>query len=135
MATSLLKLLSIFFILISLFTPRALSDHDSNECESEENVCTDKSGALPLKLIAIFSILASSVIGVSALLFSCSIPALQPNQSLFLIVKGFASGIILGTGFMHVLPDSFDDLSSSCLNENPWHKFPLLVLWQCCRLL
>ena len=25
---------------------------------------------------------------------------------------------------MHVLPDSFDMLSSSCLKENPWHKFP-----------
>ncbi|TMW98193.1 hypothetical protein EJD97_004384, partial [Solanum chilense] len=36
----------------------------------------------------------------------------------------FASGIILGTGFMHVLPDSFDMLSLSCLKENPWHKFP-----------
>ncbi|KAI8001889.1 putative zinc transporter 10 [Camellia lanceoleosa] len=25
---------------------------------------------------------------------------------------------------MHVLPDSFDMLSSSCLPEKPWHKFP-----------
>ncbi|CAI0470014.1 unnamed protein product [Linum tenue] len=25
---------------------------------------------------------------------------------------------------MHVLPDSFDMLSSHCLSENPWHKFP-----------
>ncbi|KAJ0017659.1 hypothetical protein Pint_11604 [Pistacia integerrima] len=25
---------------------------------------------------------------------------------------------------MHVLPDSFDMLSSSCLEDNPWHKFP-----------
>jgi zinc transporter 1/2/3 len=25
---------------------------------------------------------------------------------------------------MHVLPDSFDMLSSNCLDEKPWHKFP-----------
>lgn len=25
---------------------------------------------------------------------------------------------------MHVLPDSFDMLSSPCLGDNPWHKFP-----------
>nr|GEV74451.1 probable zinc transporter 10 [Tanacetum cinerariifolium] len=38
--------------------------------------------------------------------------------------RAFASGIILATGFMHVLPDSFDMLRSSCLADNPWHKFP-----------
>ncbi|KAI3817596.1 hypothetical protein L1987_11391 [Smallanthus sonchifolius] len=51
-------------------------------------------------------------------------PALNPDRSLFIIVKAFASGIILATGFMHVLPDSFDMLRSSCLANNPWHKFP-----------
>lgn len=25
---------------------------------------------------------------------------------------------------MHVLPDSFEMLSSKCLSDNPWHKFP-----------
>ncbi|TMW80234.1 hypothetical protein EJD97_022442, partial [Solanum chilense] len=53
-----------------------------------------------------------------------SIPALSPERNLFVIVKAFAAGIILATGFMHVLPDSFDMLSSSCLKEHPWHKFP-----------
>ncbi|GKU92680.1 hypothetical protein SLEP1_g6379 [Rubroshorea leprosula] len=124
MVTSLLKLLSIFFFLISLFTPHALS-YDSSECaEPTKAGCTDKSGALTLKLIALFATLAFSVIGVSAPLFASSIPAVQPGRSLFLIVKAFASGIILGTAFMHVLPDSFYDLSSGCLNENPWHNFP-----------
>lgn len=64
------------------------------------------------------------MIGVGAPLFTHSIPALNPEKDLFVIVKTFAAGIILATGFMHVLPDSFDMLSSSCLKENPWHKFP-----------
>ncbi|GKB57776.1 probable zinc transporter 10 [Tanacetum coccineum] len=52
------------------------------------------------------------------------VPALSPNRSLFIIVKAFASGIIFATAFIHVLPDSFDMSRSSCLADNPRHKFP-----------
>ncbi|XP_042040731.1 probable zinc transporter 10 [Salvia splendens] len=86
--------------------------------------CTDKKKALPLKIIAIVSILVTSMIGVCLPLVTRSVPALSPERSLFVIVKAFAAGIILATGFMHVLPDSFDMLSSECLKDNPWHKFP-----------
>lgn len=123
MATSpLVRLISIFIILISIFTPQAVSQ---SECEAESNnSCNNKAKALPLKIIAIVSILVTSMIGVSSPLVTRSIPALHPDRNLFVIVKAFAAGIILATGFMHVLPDSFDMLSSSCLADNPWHKFP-----------
>jgi len=39
-------------------------------------------------------------------------------------VKALASGVILATGYMHVMPDSFDDLTSECLPDHPWRKFP-----------
>ncbi|KAJ6410598.1 hypothetical protein OIU84_007361 [Salix udensis] len=125
MATSSPKLLviSIFFIILSFLTLQAESVVKEG-CEEEENSCNDKARALTLKIIAIVAILVSSMIGVGAPLFTRSIPALHPDKSLFVIVKAFAAGIILATGFMHVLPDSFDMLSSSCLPENPWHKFP-----------
>ncbi|XP_006362612.1 fe(2+) transport protein 1-like isoform X2 [Solanum tuberosum] len=113
----------IFFVLISILVPQVSSVVE--DCGPEQdNSCVDKSKALPLKIIAIISILITSIIGVWLPLVTRSIPALSPDRSLFVIVKAFASGIILGTGFMHVLPDSFDMLSSSCLKENPWHKFP-----------
>ncbi|NP_001312825.1 probable zinc transporter 10 precursor [Nicotiana tabacum] len=115
--------IAIIFILISIFTPRALSVVE--DCGAEEdNSCVNKSKAFSLKIIAIVSILITSMIGVCLPLVTRSIPALSPERSLFVIVKAFAAGIILATGFMHVLPDSFDMLSSSCLKENPWHKFP-----------
>lgn len=120
--TSLLKSISIFFILISIFTNQAHSQSD--ECGADKSSCNDKAAALPLKIIAIASILVTSMIGVCAPLVTRSIPALHPDRNLFVIVKAFAAGIILATGFMHVLPDSFDMLSSSCLKDNPWHKFP-----------
>ncbi|XP_027155995.1 fe(2+) transport protein 1-like [Coffea eugenioides] len=124
MATKLSKLISIFFILLSFSTTQVLSVV-SEECEADsEDSCNNKSKALPLKIIAIVSILVTSMIGVCLPLVTRSVPALSPDKSLFVIVKSFAAGIILATGFMHVLPDSFDMLSSSCLKENPWHKFP-----------
>ncbi|XP_050221485.1 fe(2+) transport protein 1-like [Mercurialis annua] len=98
------------------------------ECESKSGPgggeCRSKAKSLKLKLIAIASILITSMIGVCLPLFSHSVPALKPDKELFSIVKAFASGVILATGYMHVLPDSFDDLTSDCLPENPWRKFP-----------
>ncbi|GMN74648.1 hypothetical protein TIFTF001_055444, partial [Ficus carica] len=125
MATSklLLKLFTIFFILISLFSFKAYSQ--SNDCNTQSNnACNNKSKALPLKIIAIVTILVTSMIGVCLPLFTKGVPALHPDRNLFVVVKSFAAGIILATGFMHVLPDSFDMLWSDCLKENPWHKFP-----------
>ncbi|KAK7362494.1 hypothetical protein VNO77_04609 [Canavalia gladiata] len=122
MATSvtIFKTFCIIFILITVLTPEAVCD-----CVTESgNSCNNKEKALPLKIIAIFSILVTSVIGVTLPLVTRSIPALSPENNLFIIVKCFAAGIILGTGFMHVLPDSFDMLWSDCLQKKPWHEFP-----------
>ncbi|KAM0055900.1 putative zinc/iron permease [Helianthus debilis subsp. tardiflorus] len=114
------KMVSILIILITFLSTKALA-----QCEDETNKpCNNKSKALPLKIIGITAILITSIIGVCLPLITRSIPALSPDRSLFVIVKAFASGIILATGFMHVLPDSFDMLRSSCLADNPWHKFP-----------
>lgn len=94
-------------------------------CESKyEGTCHDKREALKLKIIAIFSILMASIIGVCLPILSRFVPAFSPDRNLFVLVKAFSSGVILATGYMHVLPDSFDDLRSECLPENPWHKFP-----------
>ncbi|KAK9064545.1 hypothetical protein SSX86_015927 [Deinandra increscens subsp. villosa] len=115
-----LKMVSIFIIFTTFLCTKAMS-----QCEdATNNPCNNKSKALPLKIIGIAVILTTSIIGVSLPLITRSIPALSPDRSLFVIVKAFASGIILATGFMHVLPDSFDMLRSSCLADNPWHKFP-----------
>ncbi|XP_010908609.1 fe(2+) transport protein 1-like [Elaeis guineensis] len=86
--------------------------------------CYNRPEALRLKVIAIPTILVSSVIGVCLPLFSRSVPALRPDRNLFVVVKAFASGVILATGYMHVLPDSFDNLTSPCLPEKPWSEFP-----------
>ncbi|XP_010538610.1 PREDICTED: fe(2+) transport protein 1 [Tarenaya hassleriana] len=122
--TQLVKLIFLVLIFITFAVSPATSTAP-DECRDEAtNSCVDKAKALPLKIIALAAILVTSMIGVSAPLFSKSVPFLRPDSNIFIIVKCFASGIILGTGFMHVLPDSFDMLSSKCLADKPWHKFP-----------
>ncbi|XP_056173891.1 fe(2+) transport protein 1-like [Syzygium oleosum] len=120
------KLLLLIFLSFSLLVPQALSVVPE-ECTAESDDCINKAKALPLKIIAIVSILVTSLIGVCSLLFTRSVQALNPDRDLFVIIKCFAAGIILATGFMHVSPDSFDMLTlqfSPCLKENLWHKFP-----------
>jgi solute carrier family 39 (zinc transporter), member 1/2/3 len=101
------------------------TDPAPDECAdpSADAACHNVPKALRLKLVAIPTILVASMIGVCLPLFSRSVPALRPDTNLFVIVKAFASGVILSTGYMHVLPDSFNNLNSPCLPQKPWREF------------
>ncbi|CAK7345834.1 unnamed protein product [Dovyalis caffra] len=94
---------------------------DAGEEEEEES---NESEALKYKAAAIASILFAGVLGVGLPILGKTIPALSPEKNIFFIIKAFAAGVILSTGFIHVLPDAFESLTSPCLNENPWGKFP-----------
>ncbi|GMI75292.1 zinc transporter 7 precursor [Hibiscus trionum] len=113
--------LPIIVVVILSSAPSALA-----QCEEAivANGCHDKRESMKLKIIAFVAILVSSMIGVCLPFFSHYIPSLSPDRDLFAVVKAFASGVILATGYMHVLPDSFNDLMSDCLPKNPWKKFP-----------
>ncbi|KAK3015850.1 hypothetical protein RJ639_005790 [Escallonia herrerae] len=117
-----------FFFILLVFVSQALGASEPGpppQCESKRaGGCHDKTKSLQLKLIAIASILVTSMIGICLPLFSRAVPALRPDRKLFVLVKAFASGVILATGYMHVMPDSWDCLTSECLPENPWRKFP-----------
>ncbi|KAM7258385.1 hypothetical protein ACFE04_014126 [Oxalis oulophora] len=92
MATSQVKLYFIMFIILSIFATKALS---ASECEEEtSNSCNNKEKALPLKIIAIVSILLASVIGVCAPLFTRAVPALNPEKDLFTIVLHPLSAVV-----------------------------------------
>uniref|UniRef100_A0A3Q7E950 Uncharacterized protein n=1 Tax=Solanum lycopersicum TaxID=4081 RepID=A0A3Q7E950_SOLLC len=125
------KFIGILIVVLISFPSKTKGEYENNnttmQCgsNSDRQGCkNNKNEALKLKLVAIVSILMTSMIGVCLPLFSHTIPALQRDTNLFVLVKAFASGVILATGYMHVLPDSFDCLISDCLPENPWRKFP-----------
>ncbi|GAA0151190.1 secondary carrier transporter [Lithospermum erythrorhizon] len=95
-----------------------------------EGICDNKvdkiknGEVLRYKLAAIASILIAGAIGVSLPLLARKIEALKPENNIFFMIKAFAAGVILATGFLHILPDAFQTLTSPCLDPNPWGKFP-----------
>lgn len=93
-------------------------------CDNEASKESNRSESLKFKLAAIASILVAGGIGVSLPQLGRRIEALNPDNDIFFMIKAFAAGVILATGFVHILPDAFDTLSSPCLKENPWGKFP-----------
>ncbi|XP_047156657.1 zinc transporter 8-like [Vigna umbellata] len=92
-------------------------------CDEEEED-RDRGKAMRYKIAALVSILIASAVGVCIPLLGKVIPALSPEKNVFFLVKAFAAGVILATGFIHVLPDAFENLTSPCLKEHPWGDFP-----------
>ncbi|QHO36934.1 zinc transporter 1 isoform X4 [Arachis hypogaea] len=97
----------------------------ASECTCDKSEEThDKAKALRFKIVALVSILMASTIGVCIPLLGKIIPAISPEKDVFFLIKAFAAGVILATGFIHVLPDAFENLTSPCLSDHPWGDFP-----------
>ncbi|XP_058748336.1 zinc transporter 8-like [Vicia villosa] len=113
--------LSVFSILILFIIPALVSAECTCDEEDEDR---DIAKALRYKIAALISIMVASAIGVCIPLLGKVIPALSPEKDIFFVIKAFAAGVILSTGFIHVLPDAFENLTSPCLKEHPWGDFP-----------
>lgn len=90
----------------------------------KSDLCRDDSAALTLKLVAIASILVAGASGIAIPLLGRKKSFLSTDGNLFIAAKAFAAGVILATGFVHMLPDGSKNLTNSCLPEYPWAKFP-----------
>ncbi|KAH7533621.1 hypothetical protein FEM48_Zijuj04G0151100 [Ziziphus jujuba var. spinosa] len=117
-----LQKLAFFFFFILVITPTLV--FGECKCEPEEEEVIDKDQARRYKIAALASILIAGAIGVCIPVLGKTIPALSPDKDIFFLIKAFAAGVILSTGFIHVLPDAFEKLSSDSLPENPWQNFP-----------
>lgn len=113
---------SIFFVFLLLAFPTLVISEC--KCDKEDEVVGDKAKALRYKIAAIISILFASALGVLIPVIGKFVPALSPEKDIFFIIKAFAAGVILATGFIHVLPDAFDKLKSPYLEKHPWKDFP-----------
>lgn len=97
-----------------------VSCSDSPDLES----CRDEKAALVLKLVAIATILIAGIGGVAIPLIGKKRRFLRTDTNLFFAAKAFAAGVILATGFVHMLPDATSALSNPCLPKSPWSNFP-----------
>lgn len=121
--TNLLIILLIFFLPCSV-----LADCTCDEAEHSNQAIINRGESLKYKLGAIASILVAGAAGVSIPLLGKKVPSLNPENPIFFMIKAFAAGVILATGFIHILPEAFERLTSPCLKENPWGKFPFTGL-------
>lgn len=88
--------------------------------------CRDGDAAATLKLISMFVIFFTSVVGISAPVMLARLFHGKPlYDKAILIIKCFAAGVILSTSLVHVLPDAFDALSDCHVSSHhPWKDFP-----------
>ncbi|XP_047171259.1 zinc transporter 4, chloroplastic-like isoform X1 [Vigna umbellata] len=99
----------------------------SSSCKSSEvEQCRDESAALVLKFVAMASILLAGFGGVAIPLAGKSRRLLRPDGDVFAAARAFAAGVILATGFVHMLRDSWEALGDPCLRTywSAWAKFP-----------
>ncbi|KAL3692348.1 hypothetical protein R1sor_005999 [Riccia sorocarpa] len=96
-----------------------------SRCDSGAGfICRDKDEAIRLKVGAIGAILLAGALGVALPLLGKNSKYLRTDGNFFFVAKAFAAGVILATGFVHMLPDAEENLTSPCLPEHPWHKLP-----------
>lgn len=88
--------------------------------------CRDGKAAAHLKLISIFAIFFTSVIGITLPVVLARLFQGKPAyDKATLIIKCFAAGVILSTSLVHVLPDAFDALADcQVASHHPWKDFP-----------
>jgi len=86
--------------------------------------CRDDAAALRLKEVAMAAILVAGVLGVGLPLAGRKRRAMRTDSAAFMAAKAFAAGVILATGFVHMLHDAQNALSSPCLPAVPWRRFP-----------
>ncbi|GER48243.1 zinc transporter [Striga asiatica] len=111
--------------LVAVLLPAAVFGDCTCELDGDE-AGGGSSGSLALKykIAALAAILAAGAAGVCLPVVGKTVKALNPERSFFFVLKAFAAGVILSTGFIHVLPDAFESLTSPCLGDRPWGEFP-----------
>ncbi|XP_040381275.1 zinc transporter 10-like [Oryza brachyantha] len=91
--------------------------------------CRDEPAALRLKMVAVAAILIAGAAGVAIPLVGSRRRGgggggSASSGGLFVLAKAFAAGVILATGFVHMLHDAEHALSNPCLPASPWRRFP-----------
>ncbi|KAH7651312.1 Zinc/iron permease fungal/plant protein [Dioscorea alata] len=90
--------------------------------ETEE--CRNDAVALRLKCVAIVLILLAGAVGVAIPLVGSHRRMIRTDGKPFALAKALAAGVILATGFVHMLHDAEEAFENPCLPGVPWREFP-----------
>ncbi|XP_010538635.1 PREDICTED: probable zinc transporter 12 [Tarenaya hassleriana] len=115
-------------LLLCLALLPLLASAEEEDCDSGHGGGgngADKGKALKFKIAAILSIFIGGVFGVCLPVLGRKFSFLRPESNFFFLIRAFAAGVILATGFIHILPDAGENLTSPCLGEAPWGDFPM----------
>ncbi|CAF1534130.1 unnamed protein product [Adineta ricciae] len=77
---------------------------------------------LTLRIISVFVLLVLSLLGASLAIISSRVKRLHINPVIINTGKFFGTGVILATGFIHMLPSATEALTDSCLSED-WRAY------------
>ncbi|MQM12744.1 hypothetical protein Taro_045662 [Colocasia esculenta] len=117
------RLHSFFETLIQQLS-RSLANTECAADGAQSTGCRDDTVAMRLKVVAFLAILVASAAGVATPLVGRNWRFLATGSGAFVLTKAFAAGIILATGFVHMLPDGEEALANHCLPSWPWSEFP-----------
>lgn len=90
--------------------------------ETEE--CRNDVVALRLKCVAIVLILLAGAVGVAIPLIGSHHRMIRADGKPFALAKALAAGVILATGFVHMLHDAEEAFENPCVPRVPWREFP-----------
>lgn len=105
-------------------------------CEegADDEECRDEAAALRLKMVAVAAILIAGAVGVAIPLVGrrrCGGrggggggEGASSGGGTFVLAKAFAAGVILATGFVHMMHDAEEKFADPCLPATPWRRFP-----------
>ncbi|XP_074574551.1 zinc transporter 4, chloroplastic-like [Curcuma longa] len=89
----------------------------------EADECRDDYAALRLKMVAFMAILLAGAVGVAIPLVGRRV---RTDGGVFVFLKAFAAGVILATGFVHMLHAAESSFSNPCLEHSAWQAFPFV---------
>ncbi|ATY63278.1 Fe(2+) transport 3 [Cordyceps militaris] len=92
------------------------------QCGSDVN--TEAEYDLPLHVVGLFLILASSLLGAGFPVVAKRFKALKIPPSIFFACKHFGTGVLIATAFVHLLPTAFGNLMNPCLPDLFTEKYP-----------
>ncbi|KAF7110510.1 hypothetical protein CFC21_110602 [Triticum aestivum] len=122
------------YVALLTYLQRFADSVSAVSCDAEatgdggSDVCRNEAAALQLKMVAVAAILVSSAAGVAIPLvghrWRGAVRAGEGGWA-FVLAKAFAAGVVLGTGYVHMMHDAEEKFLDPCLpDSSPWQQFP-----------